>query len=60
MTLLSGFSKLVRVQAPFPDIRVMNLVSADPNDIDAKYVHFFHEKIPSRYVFYLLSASFLM
>lgn len=22
----------------------------DPNDADAKYVHFFHEKIPSRYV----------
>lgn len=22
----------------------------DPNDVDAKYVHFFHEKIPSRYV----------
>jgi len=28
----------------------------DPNDADAKYVHFFHEKIPSRFVFspYLL------
>lgn len=24
----------------------------DPNDADAKYVHFFHEKIPSRYVKY--------
>jgi hypothetical protein len=24
-------------------------VSTDPNDPDAKYVHFFHEKIPSRY-----------
>jgi hypothetical protein len=23
----------------------------DPNDLDAKYVHFFHEKIPSRSVF---------
>lgn len=23
---------------------------ADPNDADAKYVHFFHEKIPSRFV----------
>lgn len=54
MTLLSGFSKLVRVQAPFIGISVMNLVSADPNDTDAKYVHFFHEKIPSRYVFSLL------
>lgn len=29
----------------------------DPNDADAKYVHFFHEKIPSRLVF--LSPSFL-
>lgn len=25
----------------------------DPNDADAKYVHFFHEKIPSRYAFFL-------
>lgn len=23
--------------------------AADPNDIDARYVHFFHERIPSRY-----------
>ncbi len=28
----------------------------DPSDADAKYVHFFHEKIPSRFVF--LSPSF--
>ena len=27
----------------------------DPNDADAKYVHFFHEKIPSRFVFVFLS-----
>ena len=26
------------------------MVHADPHDVDARYVHFFHEKIPSRYV----------
>ena len=25
-------------------------VTADPADVDARYVHFFHEKIPSRFV----------
>lgn len=50
MTSLSGFSKLVCVQVAFLQIRVLNHVSADPNDTDAKYVHFFHEKIPSRFV----------
>ena len=25
-------------------------IHTDPNDADAKYVHFFHEKIPSRFV----------
>lgn len=28
----------------------MAIPCVDPNDIDARYVHFFHEKIPSRYV----------
>lgn len=28
---------------------ILNML-LDPNDADAKYVHFFHEKIPSRYV----------
>lgn len=50
MTSLSGFSKLVRVQIAFFKIKVLNRVSTDPNDTDAKYVHFFHEKIPSRFV----------
>ena len=33
-------------------------VPADPNDTDAKYVHFFHEKIPSRFVSSFLRRHF--
>ena len=58
MTSLNGFSKLVRVQIAFLKIRVLSRVSADPNDTDAKYVHFFHEKIPSRLVCSLWRTTF--
>jgi hypothetical protein len=33
-------------------------VLLDPNDPDARYVHFFHEKIPSRFVLFT-SGPFL-
>ena len=35
----------------FDDI-AERVLKYDPTDADAKYVHFFHEKIPSRYYFY--------
>jgi hypothetical protein len=35
---------------------VSHRLDIDPNDADAKYVHFFHEKIPSRFVFVSLSS----
>ena len=41
-----GRSLFVTFSSPCPNMLL------DPNDDDAKYVHFFHEKIPSRYVNY--------
>ena len=35
----------------------MLTVSPDPSDLDAKYVHFFHEKIPSRLVYLSVTNS---
>jgi hypothetical protein len=52
MMLLSVCSKQVRISAVIFEVFFFftERMHVDPNDADAKYVHFFHEKIPSRYV----------
>jgi len=39
---------------------VSHRLCEDPNDADAKYVHFFHEKIPSRFVFVFPSSAWVL
>jgi hypothetical protein len=39
---------------------VSHRIDIDPSDADAKYVHFFHEKIPSRFVFPPSSRGFYL
>ena len=43
---------------PHPDLWLTDSVQ-DPNDADAKYVHFFHEKIPSRYACSIMISSYI-
>lgn len=58
-TSQSVYSKLVRLQIPFRRFpHPSQTFHTDPTDADAKYVHFFHEKIPSRFVV-LISALYM-
>lgn len=47
MTSQSEFSSKVRVFRLVPLAQIYS--ASDPHDLDARYVHFFHERIPSRY-----------
>ena len=45
--LKMGESVVSRLGFEFP---LTKSIFLDPKNVDARYVHFFHEKIPSRYV----------
>ena len=57
MTSLNASSKSVRQFRLRVILIYISITLADPHDVDARYVHFFHEKIPSRYVSVWLDAA---